>query len=507
LVSLLPLFATRLTAAEKGNSMEKKDKKKIIAGAAVLVGTGLAALFGRRKKEEEVPPGEDYGRVQGYVLDEETGAKIANAEILVDDVFNTYADHHGLYRTGWIRFGSHTIIVKASNYETACFSIALAEGLMDLDLQLLPMAEAPTEWTEGVEIQKIVVEPSTAYVGEPVEIRVYIQYLHPRPVPADIQGSILVDGVKLTGEWTIDQRNPTLRFSYTPNHSGDYTVRAQDKSANFTVSSDIRGTYYNPFGAVRIPVCTEITIPDVPPFNITLGPKFEGGDYKISGRILFLMPDVAVLKDRLASAYPTAWDPPEAAVREWLIGGGEKRFPNQYSILVMATVYDCPPYWYSREELAQSIVGYTGYGVRIPSRWILEYGETCPVCNGTGITDKCQTCRGTGKVDGGTCPVCHGTGLRKGGAGTCWNCDGLGKVLNVDLVHGWKDLKREIKFYSTCGGGKCIPRIYCPYCGEKIVGASYTIALPWDALSFIRKFLNHIETVHPDHPLTAPAWY
>jgi len=401
-----------------------KDKKKMLAGAGILGGVGLYYLLTKQEAEPPPPPG--YGRVQGYIIDEETGDKISNAEILVDDKSDCYSDYHGFYRTGYMEFGTHVLTVNANNYQTATFNITLMVSLLDANLVLSPVPEAPTEWTEGIEIISITVEPSLVYVGETVDIDVYIHYPHPLELPADIYGTVLVNGQSITGEWTITFRNPTLRFQYTATSPGDFTVRALDKSASFTVLQDIPSTYYSPFGGVRMPICTEITVPH------------PGGDYVMKGVSEF----TAAID--LSEAYPTAWAPPEAVVANWVTFQ-----KNTHSLLIMATDYTCQEYWDSKEELARMIATGVGQiGLKMPKEWT-----------------------------------------------------------KVDLRRGLRDWVEKIRWGSICGGGVCTPHVYCRYCDTKIYGPSYTQALPWDKVSLARKLLSHIETVHPDHPLTEPAWF
>lgn len=429
------------------------DKKKIIAGVGVLGGAGLIYLLSRRRPEEEPPPG--YGRVQGYVLDEETGAKIANAEISVDGIFHCYSDYHGLYRTDYVQFGTHVITVKADNYQTATFPVTLESSLMNQDLPLLPLPEAPTEWTEGVEVVNIKVSPSTAYLGETIEIDVYIQYPYPMELPADIHGSVLVDGILISADFTITFRNPTLRFTYTPTEPGSYTVKAQDKSASFTVIQDIPATYYSPFGGTRMPICTQVTIPNVEPFDM-YQQKFDGGNYMVDGFSELQVTNVPQLIEGLKDAYPSKWDPPNAEVDSWVVRyrtwPGTWFSPSGAGLLVMATDYECQEYWDSEDKLARMIVGY------IDPRTIGE------------IPDE-------------------------------WDTE------KVDLTRGRRDWVKKLSWSSLCGGGKCVPRIFCPYCEKYIEGTSYTRGLPYDKLSFIRHFLRHIKEKHPAHPLTEPAWF
>lgn len=463
------------------------SKKRVIAGAGLLI-AGLTAFLVRRRPQipPEPPPDENYGRARGYVLDAETNAKIMNAEIYVDGAFQRYSDNEGTYYTNYFLFGPHTITVKANNYETTDFHIELNETLMRVDLALPPLPEAPTEWTEGVEVTKIEAIPATLYLGQIVHIGVSIKYPYPLPLPADIHGSVLIDGIKLSTDVTIDFRNPTLSFQYTPTAIGEYLVRAQDKSASFMVLEDIPAHYFWPGGGRRVPLCTDILIPDVDPFTLPYPPyTHPGGDLKYSDvlghRISYFWIPLQFpheVKEKLPYATPIEWTPSEAVINDWV--------SNFYrdSLTIMAVDYDCPEYWNSKDELAQMIVAIIGgkSSFRIPDEWILQYGKTCPTCNGTGIETNHRTRR-------------------------CSECGGSGKSLRVKLGIGLADWVKPIKYYSVCGGGTCTPRLLCPYCDKYIDGPDHIQGGSWDMLSFARKFLTHIETAHPNHPLTEPAWF
>jgi hypothetical protein len=62
-------------------------------------------------------------------------------------------------------------------------------------------------------------------------------------------------------------------------------------------------------------------------------------------------------------------------------------------------------------------------------------------------------------------------------------------------------------FVAICGGGYCTPQILCPYCNDWFYGPTHIQGRDLDGLSFVRDFIVHIETVHPNHPLTEPAWF
>lgn len=474
--------------------MEKKEKKKIIAGAAILSGVGLAALLWKKGREEGVPPppAEGYGRIWGYIKNSQTDERVGGAIVYLDGVQEDITDKNGMYGTDYVPFGPHTLVVEADNYERLAETIVISEESAKVEIRMAPLSEAPTEWTEGVEVVKIKVEPTYAYVGEGIEIKVYIQYPDPLPLPADIHGSVLVNGTLVSGVWTIDYRNPNLRLEYVAASPGIFTVRAQDKSAIFQVESAPTGTYYPPWGGIRMPICTEIVIPDVNPFKI-LYIDHPGGDLVYSGSSLTIPSLIlrairaAGSENQLYEAYPTKWNPAGAEVTEYArhvtIGWRDAE------IMIMATNYTCQEYWGSLNELADMIAEGLGQGrMSIPPEWVEEYSSTCPVCGGAG---KVQV----------------GSKLLK-----CSTCGGTGKAFLIDLRRGWRDWVKEIKFNSICGGGMCTPRLYCPYADEHaggkdyVEGAPHTIALAWDVVSFVRQFLRHIENKHPNHPLTEQAW-
>lgn len=444
----------------------EKNKKKIIAGIGVL-GAAAAAYFLTKKAPElhycpycdagfatyeelmahiaaEHPTEEAVGRFQGYVLHAETGSKISSARIYVDGVFHAYSvAPHGNYQTDYVPWGSHTIKVEADNYETAEFPVTLEESLMNVDLEMLPLEEAPTEWTEGIEVRKITVEPSIAYVGETIEIKVYINYPYPLPpLPVNIYGSVLVNGTQLTGCWTLDSYGTVFRFQYSTTHIGEFVASAADKSAHFTVLTDIPATYYSPFGGVRMPKCT----------------KIEGGQ-------------------------PVEWNPTDAVVTDWVT------FSQWFGTAVLALEYTCKEYWDSKDELA-TMIGGRSFGVSIPSEFHVLYGTTCKTCGGTGqviCTREMRHCR-------------------SGEMTKCRECNGMGKMLKVDLTRGIRDWVKSMKIWSICGGGYCRLRIRCPHCDRIIEGPSRIRGSASDRPGLVRKLLQHIEERHSNYPLTEPAY-
>jgi len=353
----------------------EKDKKRIIAGAAVLGGAGIAAaIFSRRG---EASPGEGYGKIWGYIKDSLTGGRISGARVYIDDALEFTSGINGEYSTGYYLFGEHCLVVEADNYETMTTTIIIADESAKVEILLNPLTEAPTQWTEDVLIRVIKVEPTLAYVGETVEIKVYVEYPWPEFEGRHIDGEILIDGQLLKG--AIDAPETIMRFEYPATLPGNYTIMAQDKSAHFQVEQTVHGTYYCPWGNKRYPICTEVTIPDVNPFIVRAGTEGriqyehlggdlhvtspfggEGGFWLFPCEIKKAMADVGS-SDRVAEAYPSKWDPVEAVVYDYTLTVGATGQRNQcYTFKVKPIDYDCPPYWYSLEELAAFLADHMG---------------------------------------------------------------------------------------------------------------------------------------------------
>jgi len=490
-----------------------EDKKKMIAGLGLIGGAFILLASGIRKKPspptfacpycpetfatlEELMehiasahPGQppvEYGRVWGYIKDEQSGARIANASVYMDGLLETLSDTKGMYGTGNFTFGPHTLMVEADNYETQTIELEIVQESMKLEILLERLPVQPDEWTEGVTVREIEVIPATLYLGNSVRIVVRVDYT--QPIPENIHATITVDGTKLSGDFPTQF---AVSFDYTPPRIGSFTVVAQDKSAHFVVLQDVTATYFSPIGGTRMPLCTEIVVPDVEPFSLIGHPPHPGGDYIMKGVSQFLtrIPQVA---DKLGDAYPTAWNPTDAQVNSWVarVGNVWQMFKG---VLVMATDYTCKEYWPSKDELAKMIVdqAFPTIWISIPRAWKTQYGTTCPNCGGTGQIVCGEKMRG-----------CH-----PGELITCPTCGGLGKVFMVNLSSGLRDWVKDIKWHSMCGGGDCIPRVWCPYCDAEIAGPSYTQGLSYDKEALARKLLNHIETKHPSHPLTEPAWF
>jgi hypothetical protein len=354
-------------------------------------------------------------------------------------------------------------------------------------------------WTAGTVVYELTVTPTVLYLGQTVNIVVSIEGPWPATYPMNIEATIDVDGTTLSKIFSIDFRNPGLLFTYTPMTVGTFTVTAQDKTATFTVLQDVVAQHYSPFGGTRMPLCTDIVVPGVAPFG-----SFPGGDLIWSeapmgvamGHISLFITTTQQVRDKLSAATPRAWDPDGATVSEYASKCANPLYDfgitmgNAAGLLIMATNYDCQPYWNSKDDLARMIATNLGSGTfpAIPDEWKLQYGITCPACGGTGHF------------------IDPHTGREYPGR-SCSTCGGLGKILKVDLARGLRDWVYPIRYAAICGSGYCVPQIYCPYCDAPFRGPSHVQGLSWDKLSFARSFLVHIETVHPNHPLTEPAWF
>jgi hypothetical protein len=379
-------------------------------------------------------------------------------------------------------------------------------------------------WTPGVIVDYnpsagvygVTVEPDVIYLGESVTINVPILAPYPSTMPMTIEATISVDSVEISKTFTIDFYNPSLLFTYTPTAIGNYTVKAQDKTATFTVLANPAGAYYSPFGGKRLPLITDIVIPNVPAFTVPIyfaGTTFNwpSGDLKYSDMIKaaggsqggWYTPDpvsrftiwppfnIPQVLNLLQDAQPISWDPPDASISQFVLAVTSiVQMVSTSSVLMMAAEYSCKEYWDSKDELAKMIVGYcrgtANSDIYLPDAWILQYGTTCPTCEGTGQVYS------IGRHRYVTCSTCHG----------------LGKVLNVDLCRGIRDWHTYPGITTKCQNSPpgCNYYITCPFCG-KLDSGYIASDIRFDLLSFARRFLEHMGTNHPNHPLTEPAWF
>ena len=382
-------------------------------------------------------------------------------------------------------------------------------------------------WSPDWVVFEVIVTPKIVYLGESATIEVDMQGppSPPAKYPMTIEGTITVDGTTLSKSYTAEFSNPGLIFTYTPTKTGTFTITAQDKTATFQVLANPTGTYYSPYGGTRIPLCTDILFPNVAAFTYKLFGyatfTWPGGDLKWSQiwQAFALFPNwkpasifafslkmggvpanIPQLNAAIPNAVPCACEPAGATISNWVKAILPFTYQNYTAIVMMATDYNCQPYWDSKDELAAMIADFLGknwstgetYGGTslIPSAWTAQYSVTCPVCGGTGTltgrsgrTQKCLLCNGTGRV----WEIDLGTGLRDWSGAT-----------EVQKARG---LMYIIDYYSYTYTTK----MWCPYCGGGVCGTYSTDPGRQGELDAARWLLKHIETVHPDHPLTEPA--
>lgn len=357
-------------------------------------------------------------------------------------------------------------------------------------------------WSEDTMVLELSAEPSTAFIGEMVRFRAYIM----GPWPADyeqgvtIEGTVNVDGTTLSQTFLTHIRNPTLSFPYTPTQPGSFIATAQDKTAILTVVANPAASYYSPFGGVRIPIITDILIGDVKysdlPYHSYFRPPFFPVDPHSPPELLA----------QLQNAIPLAWTPAGASINTWAtpaLSQYEGYGPDYVAVKMMPLDYQCQPYWNSKLELMEMIAS---GGMSVPAEWIVAYGTTCPTCHGTGGPVVCPVCGGTGHGTWrGMCRTCQGTGTLQ----ICPTCKGLGKLLNVDIGRGIKDQQVPIAFKSAYYNEVYHYEMFCPYCLDYIATGSATHQENSTAIreKSTRYLINHIETSHPTHLLTEPAWF
>jgi len=490
-----------------------QDKKKVIAGVGgTFIGIGVARLLiGRRPPQKPTcTPGETEcrgndlyecnaqgqwkrkeknspscivnptGCLQGYVLNQETGAKVphGNAQITIDGTQAIYniVDELGGYRTPYLLHGMHHFTVEANNFVTGEFDIEITKPVSNFSFELEPLPPGPPgEWSEGVEVQSVSVEPVVAYPGETVNINAYIQYgIHDPdkyPTPATICGTVKVNGQELRDEFDIDFRNPTLRFSYMASQIGEFTAIAQDKSAKFTVVKKPVATYYFPYGGERIPRCVQFVIPDGWSY-ISTYPAYAGQDLVlgvdslINQEIVGFFPSRwnpifahltgVIPKEIMLNGYPTKWEPPSVTVTEYELYWSEGSFKSGMpGIAVIPLAWDfCPPYWNDKAKLAEII-----------AQPLYDY-------------------------------------MNLGGRTKKFNI--FGDYLGMDPVRGIQNLVKTKLYTSSAFQGHVDAKLHCPYCSGGITWGNRS---PIPYLDMARKLLEHIENDHPDHPLTEPAWF
>ena len=326
-------------------------------------------------------------------------------------------------------------------------------------------------WTEDTVVLDLHAEPETVFLGESTSIHAYIM----GPWPADyeqgvmIEATIDINGEMLSKTFFTHIRNPTLYFNYTPTATGTFTVTAQDKTAQFTVVANPISTYYSPFGGTRMPIITDIVIPDVDPFtyvqdwNYVPGPNGQpvrntynhpGGDLiysdffpmwdtfrvnppRFSIEIMHTnYPLPASLVAKFPYSSPVAWTPAGASIATWNseLSHTEGPYGEFLHLKFIPLDFTCQPYWDSKEELME-MIAVSGKGLNNPQ-----------------------------------VPIAFKS-----------------------------DYSNEVYHYY----------IFCPYCHDYIATGSATHQQNSTAIreKSARYLISHIETSHPTHLLTEPAWF
>lgn len=271
-----------------------------------------------------------------------------------------------------------------------------------------------------------------------------------------------------------------VSFLIAPNAEAEYTVELDGLIRSFK-SFGATGEFYLPFGGIRLAVCTTWkpatpitrvhmdgdiatynTLPEPDPGE-GISPTYQTKYAPIYGCFDTpnLKSDPATPEDynSLVQGEPLEWNPPMDAI-SWEV----LEEPEKYRIFVYLASYygHCPPYWETREELAKAI-----------GRAHLHQ----KVCGGAPYYSE--------------------------------------YYYHHYLTSGIANEEKEIHFGHQLRYANVEPYDYilCPYCEQRI--RNYEI--PFTRFSICdrtsgdlilgRKLLEHIETEHPNHPLTEPAWW
>jgi len=456
----------------------EKTTKKIAIGAGIAAGIGTLAYFLTRQPPPGPPPGEDEGCIQGYVKNAITGAKIANAQIYVGQQLNCQSEPDGFYRTTWLAYGDYTITVPASDYESRNFPVTLSQEVLDMDLELRS-STTPTEWSEGLVVQGISVYPDTVYLGGVASVEVSISGPSDIFYPRNVHGTISVNGETVSSSCSMDEPTWTMTFSYVASRLGAFTVTAQDKTAMLNVVESPAGIYYSPYGGLRFPICTRLTLPEpiqipsrdepvieIPAFWTGYGLPYQLDPYTImplgGGFFGCSKNQIEIVK----AATPSAWYPATAIVDGYEIiessAGIASLYPHYGAVVNVFSWSNCPHYWESKQELVEMIA--------LPR-----------------IRNSCSN----------SCNV------RFGGF---WDDLGSG---NKDPVRGLVGYDSPYSPYpweiEKVSPAVVIVKLSCPYC-NKVLESPATKYYEGYFLSMTLQMIDHIKASHPDHPFDEPPW-
>jgi hypothetical protein len=489
------------------------------------------ALLAHIQADHPGEPPPEVGYITGVITDKLTGAKVANATIYLDWALDCHSDVNGTYVTSYTKYGAHTLLVEADNYgSNQEFQVTTNSQVTTFDIQLehVPDPLPGEDWMQDISIKSMTLTPSTVYPGQEVQIQLEASYRCDAPRPILTTGRLHIDGEIISKEFEVGYYNPTFYFHYTPQMPGTYTISSGGSGAILTVLREEVAHYFSPFGGVRWPLITDILFPDVAPFTVDTW-EFPGGDLKFSdivanykgwipdpwisahtqyfqgpyAQVSYFALPFDFLANYVQTARVAATDTPDCPIDKY---GILPRTFDGYTgpiagLLAMITdKQGCPDYWDSKEALAQMIGRYKPTGgvrpVYPPSELVTPYHVTCQWCGGTGLMD-CAV----GRIG---CMFCLGTAY---GAPQY-----AGKLYPFDIYKGVRDWTWPPFVYGDCRWASREQHhysIYCPYCQAPFTTGDLGTTSWYEPqrIAWARQFLQHIESNHPTHPLTEPAWF
>ena len=364
-------------------------------------------LLAHIQAEHPNDPLPDFGCVIGHVGSAGDGHSIGNAKIYLDDILDTDSSSSGHFSTSYAQYGIHNIRVEADNYQPKTIEIDIQQETTEIEVLLELLPYNPGEWTEGVHVTSIEVTPSHIYLGQEATILFDFE-CDTYPLP-HLHAIVTVNGTTLVEDYeNLVHRHAGMK--YVPTSVGQFTVTAQSCSVTLVVEEDAPSTYYFPWGGNRIPICKKVAIENVPPYEDSFAfcggdeekivpYNFPGGTLTLGGSAYFMVkhqdfdfydgrygqckisppyiPEM-YMAEHIDEAIPVEWFPNYANVSTWRIYY-EKRFPlSSYPdvldrIMVLPLEHDCPPYWDTKEELVDVIIGFIPR--RPPEQAIVDLGD------------------------------------------------------------------------------------------------------------------------------------
>lgn len=277
---------------------------------------------------------------QGLILDGETGEPIEYALVYVDGVLKYTSASNGGYQM-IISQGSHTVEIVANDYETLTTTVNLTSTFREKNYTLTP-ATVLSSWSP-IQVWDVIVMPPKIEMDTLCEILVYCFHQTGASITAHIY---IMDGDTVIEDITRDitvEGNPTYRFSYRPTRAGIFTINAGGQTTTLEVTPTEVGTFYDPFGSVRVSNC--------------LSPRQASG-YRWSGG----NPTCTSWEEHCTVKQLTAWG-----------------YYGLEAVEICTPVgSNCPPYWDTRGRLLSVIVNdYAGlcspWSPIVIMSWASEY--------------------------------------------------------------------------------------------------------------------------------------